>query len=152
MSPTLSTFLWVVHHVYQFTCILLWRTDVDQATVGILQSTQHIVTKCADRLIHWMSMICCSLEVRHFFCKLTTLCLPFLSATIHDLHVLMTIHGKQPERITGIPVVFIAIQNDGRVIANAPTTHEVFEALLIYEITTNWILYINMPVEFDSSR
>src|SRR5437762_1699602 len=97
-------------------------------------------------------MINGSLEVRHFFCELATLCLPFLSSTIHNLHLLMAIHSKQPERIAGIPVVFIPVQDNSRFIANAPTAHKFFEALLIYEITTNWILYINMPVEFDSSR
>src|SRR5439155_24010017 len=96
-------------------------------------------------------MINGSLEVRHFFCELATLCLPFLSSAIHNLHVLLAVHGKQPERIAGIPVVFIAVQDNGCIIANAPTAHEFFKTLLIYEITANRILYIDMPVEFYSS-
>src|SRR5947207_50782 len=96
-------------------------------------------------------MISCSLEMRHFFCELATLSLPFLSSTIHNLHLLLAIHGKQPERIAGIPVVFIAIQDNGCIIANAPTAHKFFKTLLIYEITADRILYIDMPIKLDSS-
>src|SRR5260221_2986255 len=54
--------------------------------------------------------------------------------------------------IGGVPVVLVAIQDDGCVVADAPTAHELLEALLIDKVTGNWILHIDMPVELDGAR
>src|SRR5207245_6631773 len=44
VPATLRTLLWVIDHMNQFTGILLWRTHVDQATIGVLWPTLNIIT------------------------------------------------------------------------------------------------------------
>ena len=87
--------------------------------------------------------------MRDFLRHWTLLCLPLLPPTIHDPHILVPIHREQPERIARVPVVLIAVQDNGGIIVDAPAAHELLEALLVHEIARYRVLHIDMPVELD---
>src|SRR5579859_3569267 len=123
MSAALGTFLRIINHMQQFTGIFLWRSHIYQTTPRILEAVGYIFAIGAYALIHWRGVIGRSCEMRNFLGHWALFRLPLTASTIHDLHVFMAIHGEQPVRITGVPVVFIAIEDNGCIIGNPPTAH-----------------------------
>ena len=152
MTTTLSALLRVVDHVNQLAGVFLGGAYIDQATSWILETAGYIITKSPDCFIHWLRMIRRRLIVGNFLRHRALFCLPLTTTTIHDLHILVTIHGEQPERIAGIPVVLITIEDYRCIVANPPTAHKLLEFLLMQKVAGHLILYIDMPVELDSSR
>src|SRR5688572_28233407 len=65
---------------------------------------------------------------------------PFLPSPIHNTTILMAIHLKYPEGITGPPVIAIAIENDRMVIANAFITNELPKSFLIDVVANHLML------------
>src|SRR5439155_12834411 len=63
----------------------------------------------------------------------------------------VAVHSKQPERVTGIPVVFVAIEHNCRIGSDGPAAHQVLKAALIDKIAVEGILYIDMPIKLYSA-
>ena len=139
--------LWVVHHVQQFTGIFLRRTHIDQAAIGVFQAIEDIIAVRTYRLIPGLRVIGGCLKMRYLFGQLPAFSFPLLAPTVHDLHVGVAKHTEQPERITGIPVVLVAIQDNRCIVADTPAAHEFFKALLVDEVARHGVLYIDVPVE-----
>ena len=90
--------------------------------------------------------------MRNVLVQRAALSLPFLAATIHDLHIGQAIHAEQPEGVAGIPVVLITIEYNRGVFGDAPAAHQLLESLLIDEVTCYGVLYVHVPVELDRAR
>src|SRR5438094_422625 len=92
------------------------------------------------------------LELRHTFGKFAFLSLPLRPSTIHDFHLCMPIHTKQPEGVAGVPVILVAVEHNSRIRSNTPATHQALKLVLVDKVATEPILYIHMPVELHRTK
>src|SRR6266852_6689890 len=107
VPAALRSFLWIVDHVYQFACILLRGAYINEASFEVFQPGCHLVAENSDRFIGRLSMIGRGGEMRHLFGQRALLGFPLAASAVHDLHVAVPIHGKQPERAACIPVIAV---------------------------------------------
>ena len=61
----------------------------------------------------------------------------------------MAVILEEPERIGRIPVVAIAVEDNGGVVADTDAGNEAFELAFVDEIATHLILEFGVPIEFD---
>ncbi len=146
VPAALRSFLWIVDHVYQFACIFLWGAHIDEASFEVFQSGCHLVAEDPDHFIGRLGMIGREGEMRHLFGQRALLGFPLAASAVHDLHVAVSIHGKQPERVAGIPVVAVSVEDDQGLVANAPAAHKLLKGLLVDKVAGNGILHIDVPV------
>jgi hypothetical protein len=60
--------------------------------------------------------------------------------------------AEQPEAVGGVPVVLVAIENDGHVVGDATLAGEFLETRLVDEIPVDLVLHLRVPVQFEGAR
>ena len=71
---------------------------------------------------------------------------PFLSAAVHDPHVLVPVHLQLPERPGGKPVVVVAVQDDRRLVVDAGAAEKGFELVRRHDVAHNGVAELGRPV------
>jgi hypothetical protein len=66
--------------------------------------------------------------------------LPFLSPTIHNFALWMTVEFEDPECITSPPIIFIAIENNCCVIGDAIVSADLLKTLPVDIVPNNLVL------------
>src|SRR5262249_51713406 len=56
---------------------------------------------------------------------------------------------KEPEAVSGVPVVLIPVEDDDRVVGDAVATQQGLEVRLVHEVAANGVLHVDVPVELD---
>ena len=69
--------------------------------------------------------------------------------TISDRGVGMTEELEDPERICCPPVIFIAVEDDGGLVADTVAGHEVGETLAIQVIAAEFVVQVADPIDLD---
>ena len=89
---------------------------------------------------------------RYFAVHLPALRLPLVAAAIEDLYILMPEQAESPERITGPPIGFVAIEDAGHFRRDPIATTHFGEFLGRDVITNDGILKVRPPIDVDRSR
>ena len=61
----------------------------------------------------------------------------------------MAIVLEEPEGVGGVPVVLVAVEDDGRVVGDAALGKQVLEGGLVDEVALDLVLELGLPVELD---
>ncbi len=61
----------------------------------------------------------------------------------------MAVEFEEPVAVGSVPVVLVAVEDDGGVVADAVATQQRLERRLVDEVALGVVLHIGMPVEFD---
>jgi len=80
-----------------------------------------------------------------------SLSLPLRAAAVHNTGVLVSVKLEEPERIGGVPVVLVAVEDDSGVVGDTATGHQALEAGLVDEVAAYLILLVGMPVDLDGA-
>ena len=76
---------------------------------------------------------------------------PLLASAVHDLGVGVAEKLEDPEGVGGPPVVLVAVEDHGGVVADAPLGEQLLEALPVDIIADHAVLQVGVPVELDGS-
>ena len=75
--------------------------------------------------------------------------LPLGPAAVHQAAILMAVHLEEPVGVGGVPVVAVAVEDDGRVVGDAALRHQLLELFLSDEVADELALLVGVPVELD---
>src|SRR5690606_36732074 len=131
----------------QLTAELLRAAHVDQRLI-LLQMRQHVITEGADTVISALfGGVAAPWELWNILCQLALFVNPFLAPAIHQFGVLMPEEAKYPECISCPPVILVPIKDNGRIVANPVTLHQLLELLSAEIVASHGIVKICNPVD-----
>jgi hypothetical protein len=136
---------------HDLAVVLRGGAHVDQRLLGVAYRLQHLVAACAQVLVGLLGLVRRLLWRGHLFGDRAVLIQPLLTAAVHQLDVLVAVHLQQPEGVRGEPVVVVAVQHDGVVVADAGVAEELFQPFLADDVAAHLVLQLARPVEANGA-
>src|SRR5258708_18720251 len=151
MATTLCALLWQIGRCQQLSAILAGGTYIDQRNVTMAYMRENLVAQGPDIGLRFPSMVR-RLGIRWDFGRDFAFDgQPFDAATIQQANILVTIVLQDPERPGGTPVVIVAIQDNGGIIADPRPPQKLFQVCFAQWCPHHLVLQFFLPVEANGS-
>src|ERR1700683_3833531 len=121
-------------HVYEFHNTLPFERRENMLTLG------------ANRSIRRFGAISGGLRTRRLGGKLPLFLKPFLAPAIHDADIAVAVVLQLPEGPGGEPIVVVSIDHNRAVVRDAGAAQQLFEGVLVHQVTAHNILKFGLPV------
>lgn len=144
----------VIRHVETFTGELFPAAYVDQSAFAGLHPDdvlQYVGRESTDRGIAVRHGVITFFDLLKLRGQRAALSDPFLTATVHQTHVLMPVVLEEPEGVSRPPVRLVAVQHDRVRVADALVRHQFREGRFVDEVPDVLPLQFRMPVEFHGT-
>jgi hypothetical protein len=137
----------VVRHVQELAGELAGGADVDDrlAQVGqdvVPEGADHAVVALDDRVLDRGRR-------RHLAGDLPPLGDPLGPPAVQEAHVRVTEQGEHPQGVGRPPVALVAVDDDGRVTADATLAHHLREARAVHVVAGGRVVEVEVPVDLD---
>ena len=140
----------VVGHVHPLAAVFLRAADVEQLPAG-LRVLEHLVAEGPDRSVLLLRGVVSAWGRDPLVRPRPAVELPPLSAAVHDPAVLVAIELEHPEGVAGPPVVLVAVEDDRRVVGDAPLGAEFLKGGPVDVVADDLALQVDRPVDFDGA-
>src|SRR5258708_29059522 len=112
MTAAQHTLLRIFRHVCDLAPVFARRSHIDERLLA-LALPERFFEKRANLFVEALlrHRIICARIGRSFPRHWTVFCLPFVPSAVQNFHFVVSEQAKRPERVTGPPVRFVAIEN-----------------------------------------